>query len=136
MMSQSRDDLQTTFAVLIVEDEQTIAEIVYAIVEDAGYRPIMAQHGREALEIARTERPALIITDLMMPHMTGADLIAALRNDAKAIGAERIPVILMTAANSAAAHAAGANAVLYKPFDVDALEALVHRLIKATPVTP
>ena len=78
--------------VLIVDDESPIAEIVAAIVEDAGYTQIVAAHGREALEIARAERPEFLITDLMMPQLTGADLIATLRADAVAAGRARRPL--------------------------------------------
>ena len=57
--------------VLIAEDEEPIAEVVATVVEDAGYTPRLAAHGREALELARAEQPALLITDLMMPHLSG-----------------------------------------------------------------
>ncbi len=115
--------------VLIAEDERAIAEIVRVVVEDAGYRPVLAAHGRQALDMARIEHPALVVTDLMMPHMTGAELIAALRADAAPDGGVRAPVILMTAVNPSQARAAGADAVLYKPFDLDALEALLRRFL-------
>ena len=70
--------------VLIAEDEEPIAEVVATVVEDAGYTPLLAAHGREALELARAKQPALLITDLMMPYLSGAELIAALRSDAAA----------------------------------------------------
>src|SRR5262245_65910949 len=63
--------------VLIAEDEEPIAEALAMIVEDAGYTPLLAAHGMEALELARTQRPALLITDLMMTFFDGARLIAA-----------------------------------------------------------
>ncbi len=122
--------------VLIAEDERAIAEIVRVVVEDAGYRPVLAAHGRQALDMARIEHPALVVTDLMMPHMTGAELIAALRADAAPDGGVRAPVILMTAVNPSQARAAGADAVLYKPFDLDALEALLRRFLDDSALTP
>ena len=115
--------------VLIAEDERAIAEIVRMVVEDAGYRPVLAAHGQQALDLARVEHPALVITDFMMPHLTGAGLIAALRADATADRGVRAPVILMTAVNPSQARAAGADAVLYKPFDLDALEDLLRRFL-------
>lgn len=115
--------------VLIAEDERAIADIVRVVVEDAGYRPVLAAHGLQALAIARIEHPALVITDLMMPHMTGTELIAALRVDVASDGGVRAPVILMTAVNPSQARAAGADAVLYKPFDLDTLEALLQRFL-------
>lgn len=119
--------------VLIAEDERAIADIVRVVVEDAGYQPVLAAHGLQALDMARIEHPALVITDLMMPHMTGAELIAALRADVASDGGVRTPVILMTAVNPSQARVAGADAVLYKPFDLDALEALLRRFLAGPP---
>jgi CheY-like chemotaxis protein len=117
--------------VLIAEDEEPIAEVVATVVEDAGYRPLLAAHGQEALELARAQQPALLITDLMMPHLSGAELIAALRSDAAASGRAPLPVILMTAAGPAQARAAGADAVLRKPFELLELDALIRRFLEA-----
>jgi CheY-like chemotaxis protein len=117
--------------VLIAEDEEPIAEVVATVVEDAGYTPRLAAHGRRALELARAEQPALLITDLMMPHLSGAELIAALRSDAVASGRNPVPVILMTAAGPAQARAAGADAVLRKPFELRELDALLRRFLEA-----
>jgi CheY-like chemotaxis protein len=115
--------------VLIAEDEEPIAEVVATVVEDAGYTPRLAAHGREALELARAEQPALLITDLMMPHLSGAELIAALHSDAAAGGHDPVPVILITAAGQAQARAAGADAVLRKPFELLELDVLLRRLL-------
>lgn len=133
---------RTPALVLIAEDEEPIAETISYIVEDAGYTPLVAAHGRQALEFARAERPALLITDLMMPHLDGAALIAALRADAAADGAQggdeggqggqggaAPPIILMTAASLDLARAAGADVVLRKPFALAELEALLHRFL-------
>jgi CheY-like chemotaxis protein len=117
--------------VLIAEDEEPIAEVVATVVEDAGYTPRLAAHGREALELARAEQPALLITDLMMPYLSGAELIAALRSDAAASGHDPVPVIVITAAGLAQARAAGANAVLRKPFELLELDALLRRFLEA-----
>src|SRR5438270_4574699 len=102
--------------VLIAEDEEPIAEVVATVVEDAGHTPLLATHGQEALELARARQPALLITDLMMPYLNGAELIAALRSDAAAGGHAPLPVILITAAGPAHARAAGAAACLRNPF--------------------
>ena len=101
------------------------------MVADAGYVPRLASHGRQALELARAEQPALLITDLMMPYLSGAELIAALRSDAAAGGHDPVPVILITAAGPAQARAAGADAVLRKPFELLELDALLRRFLEA-----
>jgi DNA-binding response OmpR family regulator len=113
--------------VLIVEDERSIALVVAEVVADAGHVPIVARHGREALILARDHWPDLLITDLMLPHLDGGGLIAALRAEA----AERTmpPIILMTAVGRRHARAAGADAILHKPFDLSELEALLRRFL-------
>ena len=115
--------------VLIAEDERAIAEVVAAVVAEAGFAPLVAAHGQRALELAREHWPALLITDLMMPFLDGGELIAALRAEARSRGLAGIPAILLTAAGPLRAHAAGADAVLRKPFDLDALEALMHHFL-------
>jgi DNA-binding response OmpR family regulator len=113
--------------VLIVEDERSIAVVVAEVVADAGHSPTVARHGRDALDLARKQWPALVITDLMLPHLDGAGLIAALR--AEATGRAMPPVILMTAAGMHYARTAGADAILHKPFDLSELDALLHTFL-------
>jgi two-component system, sensor histidine kinase and response regulator len=115
--------------VLIVEDEEPIADAIAYLVEDHGYIPLRASNGREALELARARRPRLIITDLMMPVMDGAQLIAALRDEAASDGASATPVILTTAGGFHRAEEAGADAILRKPFDITDVEDLLDRFL-------
>lgn len=123
----SPDTTQTL--VLVAEDEETIAETLALIVEDAGYVALVAHDGREALALARQHRPHLIITDLMMPYLNGADFIAAVRGDATTQGREAPPVIVVTAASRARAEEAGADAIVTKPFDIVKIEAAMQRLL-------
>lgn len=115
--------------VLIAEDEVTIAETLAMVIEDAGYMPIVARDGREALALARQHHPDLVITDLMMPFLDGANLIAAIRSDAAAQGAAPPPIVVVTAASRARAEAAGADIVIVKPFDVTRIENAMRRLL-------
>lgn len=115
--------------VLIVEDEEPIAGAIAYLVEDHGYIPLRAANGREALGLARARHPRLIITDLMMPVMDGAELITALREDAFADGASATPIVLTTAGGFHRAEAVGADAVLRKPFDITDVEALLDRFL-------
>jgi DNA-binding response OmpR family regulator len=114
-------------SVLIVEDEEPIALALSFLVEDMGYMPLTASNGKEALELARTRHPALIITDLMLPQMTGKELIVILRQEAHADS--WVPIILMTAAGRAYTNDSGADAVLLKPFDIPGVEALLRRFL-------
>jgi CheY-like chemotaxis protein len=116
--------------VLVVDDEQAIAEALSFMIEDAGYATVVASHGLQGLERARALRPALIFTDLMMPHMDGVALIAALRADAAKNGSlPSTPIILMTAAGFDYARTAGADAILPKPFDIKDVERLLGRFL-------
>ncbi len=115
--------------VLIAEDEEPIAEALAMIVADAGYLAVLAPHGKRALELARERPPALVITDLMMPHMNGLELVHALRSDAAEAGRTPPVIVLTTAAPFPRAEWSVADAYLRKPFDIDEVEALLHRYL-------
>lgn len=121
-------DTQQTL-VLVAEDEETIAETLALIVEDIGYVAIVAHDGREALALARQHHPHLIITDLMMPYLDGAGLIAAVRDDATIQGYAPPPVMVVTAASRARAAEIGADAIIPKPFDVTRIEEVMRQLL-------
>ena len=115
--------------ILVVDDERPIAIVLAGLVADLGYTPMVASHGRHALELARERPPSLVLTDLMMPYLGGAGLAAELRADAEANGRPAPPIILITAAGAAAAETVQADAVLRKPFELDDVEAWVKRLL-------
>ena len=94
---------------MIVEDDRPIAEYVAVVVADAGYHPVVATQGRQALDMIEAQRPALIITDLMLPFLSGAEIIAAVRAQPNPVQA-RVPVIVMTAAHRKADQIDGADA--------------------------
>jgi CheY-like chemotaxis protein len=112
--------------VMVVEDEQPVAEVIRLLVEELGHRVVTAPNGLEALKLARREKPRLVISDIMMPHMPGDELCRRLKNEP----AHRdVKVILMSAAGARRAEETGADAFLHKPFDLDAVERLVERFI-------
>lgn len=83
--------------ILVVDDEQDIRETLRDFLEDEGYRTEVARDGAEALQLLHSlpELPNLILTDLMMPGITGWELLATLATDEKL---SRIPRLVMTAA--------------------------------------
>lgn len=108
--------------VLVVDDEEYIVELISLLLEDDGHAAIHAFNGRQALDLVRKERPALVIADVMMPVMDGEELVRAIRAD-RSVAAT--PVILMSALG--ARHAGGqADGFVAKPFDLQ----LVRRLIE------
>lgn len=115
--------------VLIAEDEEPIAEIIATIIREMNATPIIASHGREAFALAQQSEVALVITDLMMPLMDGAELIAALRAKAQEDGVQSPPVILMTASGRDNVATIGADAFLPKPFELDTLEVLLRHYL-------
>ncbi len=116
--------------ILIADDEEPIVEMLATFVADLGYTPLVAQNGQEALDLARQHEPALIITDLMMPIMGGADLILALRREAAAQGRASPPIVLLTAGSRRAVSELPVEAVLLKPFDLSQLEWVIRRLLE------
>ncbi len=115
--------------VLVVEDEYGNAEILRLILESAGYRVATASNGKLALELLNGEKPALILSDFMMPTMNGGEFGAALRrNPALA----QTPFIFMSATNEQVVqqYFRDYDAFLLKPFDVDTLLLLVARFIE------
>jgi len=80
-------------SILIVEDSKTQATMLQHLLESAGYLALVANSGEEALQILAGQRPSLILTDIVMPGMSGYDLCQAIKNDPKT---SSIPVILVT----------------------------------------
>jgi DNA-binding response OmpR family regulator len=119
--------------VLIAEDEGLIAELLADVVVDAGFTPLVAFHGRRALELARQQPPDLVIVDLMLPYLSGADLIQALRTDATSNGHAPPVAILITGAGPRQVRDAGAEVVLFKPFEIEEIDALLHRFLGSPP---
>jgi two-component system chemotaxis response regulator CheY len=115
--------------ILIADDEEPVVEMLATFVADLGYMPLVAQNGQQALDLAREREPALIITDLMMPVMNGADLILALRAEAAAQGRASPPIVLLTAGSMRAASQLSVEALLLKPFDLNQLERVIRRLL-------
>jgi CheY-like chemotaxis protein len=119
--------------VLIVDDEATIRAVIRDILEAEGFRVAEASDGRDALAVLARRSPAVILLDLQMPRMDGWALYQQLRAEERAI-----PVVFVTAGAGARVEAEhhGADGYLAKPFDLDALLALVARFTAARPPEP
>jgi CheY-like chemotaxis protein len=115
--------------VLVVDDEESICELLALTLED-DYEILKAYNGKEALELIKQQPVALILTDLMMPYMSGLELLKAVRANP---ATKHIPVILTSAADLPRNHAQKADAYLNKPFDLALLQQTVARLITRQP---
>ena len=80
--------------VLVVDDEQAHLDLLRALLEPEGFHVVTAGGGKEGIDVARTQHPHLILLDLMMPEVTGFDVVEALRTDATT---RSIPIMVLTA---------------------------------------
>ena len=110
--------------ILIVDDEEPVRGFLAQLLADAGHRTLQAVHGAEALAVVQKDRPDLVVSDIMMPVLNGAELCRRLKAGEET---RAIPVILMSAAGRRSADGTGADAFIAKPFDLEAMETLVQR---------
>jgi two-component system alkaline phosphatase synthesis response regulator PhoP len=103
--------------ILVVDDEAHITHVVALKLTNAGYRVVTASDGEEAFEVATSERPDLVITDLQMPYMSGLELSKKLRRTAEM---SSTPILMLTARGYALDQSelgqTNIKAVLSKPF--------------------
>jgi CheY-like chemotaxis protein len=115
--------------VLVVDDEEPIALTLAEVIAEAGYQVVLASHGKQALEVMQQQQPRLVITDLMMPQLDGRALIALIRMKAYPPERPRPAIILMTAAGRSPTRDIEADAVLFKPFELEELFQLLSRFL-------
>ncbi len=122
--------------ILVVDDEDSIAALLRDLLEDEGYQVVTAGDGRAALDRLAAQPVALVLSDVMLPHLDGRALARAMHADP----AQRaIPLVLVSAAGAAGVRDAPHAAFLRKPFDLDALLATVarhHRLTRVLDPPP
>ncbi len=115
--------------ILLVEDDTGIRDSVAECLELEGYRVSAVANGSDALEWLSREVPDVLLVDLVMPVMSGGELLARVKADPRLAA---VPAVLMTAALPApGSPVPKADAMLPKPFELDALLDLVGRLAGA-----
>jgi CheY-like chemotaxis protein len=116
--------------VLVVEDFEDNRFMMRRLLEMGGYRVIEAINGQEAVTMAASERPHLILMDLSLPQIDG---LAATRQIRQLDGMAHTPIVAISAHDTsdfrADALAAGCNEYLTKPVDFDRLESLLRQLL-------
>jgi len=116
--------------ILIVEDEVDQREGLSDLLTDVGYRVATAATGKEAMKLVATERPALVLSDLMLRDMDGRNLLARMRQEFP----EPPPVIFITGAHPSVTGDISSE-VFLKPFDINRLLTLVSRYCGEQPST-
>jgi len=129
--------MNKSHALLVVEDIPNILEMLELTLRFKGYDVITAHNGQEALEVLKEKRPALIITDILMPRMDGFSLMYHLRTDRKT---RDIPVVFVSATYVAAedkafAKTLGVTKFIEKPIDMEELLKTVAQLLKQGPAS-
>jgi two-component system alkaline phosphatase synthesis response regulator PhoP len=116
--------------ILVVDDEPIVHRLLQHHLERAGYEMIGATNGVEAIQLANSQSPQLIVMDVMMAEMDG---LTALRSLKKEEGTKSIPVIMITAnshyVTQQESEAAGASLFLTKPFSPVKLLSEIRKLV-------
>jgi twitching motility two-component system response regulator PilH len=117
-------------SILVVEDNQVLAELIAEVLQEEGYSVGVACNGHEALERLPEVNPDLVITDLMMPKLSGEQVCNVIQADPNYCS---VPVVLMTARQDEVARVSCRfDAFLPKPFDLYNLLGIVQRLTSST----
>jgi DNA-binding response OmpR family regulator len=116
--------------VLVIDDESVVGTILrYAFATD-GHETVVAESGSQGIELARSEHPDLIVLDLMMPAVTGHDVLEILRDDEET---KDVPILVLTAVTLRDERerclSEGADAVMTKPFDPQVVARTVGALL-------
>lgn len=118
--------------ILMVDDEMDIREAVQASLKARGYNVVVASNGQEALQKVKSERPDLVLLDIVMPEIDGWQVLKAIRNDQDAATRE-LPVVMLTANRQTSSliesQSQRATDYLMKPFDIETLMRFINRYI-------
>ncbi len=116
--------------ILVVDDEPAIVDVLSYNLTKAGHQPVIAQDGEKALELARSERPDLVILDLMLPGIDGLEVCRTIRKESD------LPIIMLTAKDEEIDRVVGlelgADDYVVKPFSVRELMARVKTVLRRT----
>lgn len=114
--------------VLVADDEPAVLEVLSQVVEDLGHDVLRARDGEEALGLAKARRPQLVVTDHMMPRLSGVELCRRLKQEAHL---KDVPIILLSAVLPQGAPEA--SAFLHKPFEINDFESVIRQALAAAP---
>ncbi|HEY1554600.1 MAG TPA: response regulator [Kofleriaceae bacterium] len=117
-------------SILVVDDDPEIVTMLSSRLQKRGYKISTAEDGHRALELAKRERPDLVLLDVMMPGKSGWEVARALKQDPVT---QDVKIIMVSAigekTNEITAPIYGADAHIDKPFEFEALERVIGRLL-------
>jgi PAS domain S-box-containing protein len=123
--------MNATAKILIAEDDPTAQKLLSVILKNPSYELIFAANGYEAFSLAQIHEPDLVLSDVMMPEMTGYELCQVLRNHPQF---SEIPIVLLTTLSDKESRMkgidAGADDFISKPYDMDELRARVRGILR------
>jgi len=118
-------------SILVIEDNALLADLIAEVLQEEGYHVAVASDGQDGLQKLPQVKPDLVITDLMMPRVSGEEFCKTIQANPRF---SSIPVLLMTAREEHMLRLkCKYDAFLAKPFDLYHLLGLVDSLTKATP---
>ncbi len=121
-----------TASILIVDDDPEIVTMLTTRLGKRGYKVATANDGHRALELAKRDRPDLVLLDVMMPGKSGWEVARALKQDPST---QSIKIVMVTAigeqVNEMTSPLYGADAHVDKPFEFEKLEQVISNLVRA-----
>ena len=115
--------------VLVADDEPSTAEMLALILGFTGYDVIRAYDGAQALELAKSIKPDVLLLDVRMPKLYGSDVAKRIKSDPEL--ADKVVVLFSSAdEDDVQWRESGADAFLRKPIDIRVLPEVVHQLVK------
>jgi signal transduction histidine kinase/CheY-like chemotaxis protein len=114
--------------ILVIDDDATARQLLTRVLEEQGYQVITAESGEQGIALAKSEKPALITCDILMPNIDGWEVLQCLKDDPDTAS---IPVVMVSMVDDGKKGAAlGAVEHLRKPVDRDQLRKIVARYVK------
>jgi DNA-binding response OmpR family regulator len=133
-MRKEKEAMSKQISILVIDDDRIVRMLLQSTLSQRGFDVCTAEDGQEGLEKAKTEKPDLIVLDLMLPKIGGYKVCGLLKKDARYA---KTPVILFTEKahekDVKLAEEVGADAYITKPFKPEVLLSKIEELISELP---